>query len=510
MRHDESDAGDRGWSGPFTVIATLIAWLGAGAAGTAGAENLVVILADDLGYGDLGGYGATDIRTPHIDRLAQQGTRFTDFYVAQPVCTASRAALLSGCYPNRVGLEGALNHTSETGIAAGEVLLSELCRARGHATAAFGKWHLGHRPPFAPSRNGFDRFVGIPYSNDNGPLHPVVRGIPALPMLDGEKVIALDPDQSQFTRTFTDRAVEFLEANRDRPFFLYVPHVMPHVPIAASEPYRGQSGRGLYGDVVEELDDSVGRIVSTIDRLGLSERTLVLFLSDNGPFLSYGDHAGSAGPLREGKLTTFEGGVRVPCLARWPGRVPAGRTCREPIMSIDLLPTWAAVIGAELPDHAIDGRDVRPLLLGEDGARSPHEAFAFYAGEGLEAVRSGPWKLHLPHDYLTVNGPPGRGGKPANYANMKPAAITESGLAGIASRHGYRVAHTERALYNLVDDPGETTDLAARHPEVVARLEQLADRFRTDLGDTLTGRTGTGRRAPGRSQEPPFSAPGTP
>ena len=325
--------------------------------------NLVLLFADDLGYGDLSSFNSQTIRTPNIDRLGVEGTRFTSFYVAQAVCTASRAGLLTGCYPNRVGLQGALNHTSNVGIAPSETLLPELCKSRGYATAIYGKWHLGHRPPFLPTRNGFDHFVGIPYSNDNGPLHPVIRDIPPLPVYENEQVIAENPDQSLFTRTFTEKAVAFIEQNKNRPFFLYVPHVMPHVPIFASEAFKGQSPHGLYADVVEELDWSVGQILDTLDRLNLSQNTLVIFLSDNGPFLSYGTHAGSAAPLREGKLTTFEGGVRSPCLMRWPGRIPAGRTCDVPLMTIDLLPSWAAEISAPLPDHPIDGRDIRPILF---------------------------------------------------------------------------------------------------------------------------------------------------
>jgi arylsulfatase len=482
----------------LTVLLFVSALVPAAAAAAEDSRpNVVVILADDLGYGDLGCFGARDIATPHVDRLAREGTRFTDFYVAQPVCTASRAALLSGCYPNRIGLFGALNHQSPEGISPSETLLPELCRDRGYATAVFGKWHLGCHPEFLPTRHGFDAFFGIPYSNDNGPLHPVVRGIPPLPLYEGEKVAERDPDQRTFTRRITEHAVAFIDRHKDRPFFLYVPHVMPHVPIHASDAFRGRSGRGLYGDVVEELDDSVGTIVRAIDDAGLGRRTLVLFASDNGPFLSYGDHAGSAGPLREGKLTTFEGGVRVPCVVRWSGTVPAGSVCREPLMTIDLLPTVAAMVGAPLPPRPIDGRDIGPVLTGRPGARSPHEALYFYAGDELQAVRSGDWKLHLAHDYLTVNGPPGRGGKPANFANMKPASISQSGLAGIASRHGYAVRHTGQALYNLREDAGETTDVADRHPDVVRRLLALAESARADLGDAATNRPGPGVRPVG-------------
>ncbi|HUR55478.1 MAG TPA: sulfatase [Gemmataceae bacterium] len=463
--------------------------------------NVVLIVADDLGYGDLGCYGAKDVRTPNLDRMAQAGTRFTSFCVAQPVCTASRAALLSGCYPNRIGMAGALNHTSTTGIHPDEVLLPELFRAKGYATALYGKWHLGTRPAFFPTRNGFDEWVGLPYSNDNGPLHPTVRGIPPLPLFGNDAVLENDPDQSRFTSLFTDKAVGFIKANRERPFFLYVPHVMPHVPIFASEAFKGKSARGLYGDVVEELDDSIGRIIQAIKDNGIEKDTLVLFLSDNGPFLSYGNHAGSAGVLREGKLTTFEGGVRVPFLAVWPGKVPAGRVCPDLVTGLDLLPTLAKLCDTGLPPAEIDGIDMSPLLLGEKGAAG-RRAFAYFSGSELHAVRSGKWKLHVPHQYLTVNGPPGRGGKPANHEKMKPEAIEQSGIRGIASRHGYRVEKIGLSLFDLDADPGEKTDVAAAHPDVVKRLNDLAAEFRRDLGDPHTGAKGTGLRPVGRDEPP--------
>jgi arylsulfatase len=452
--------------------------------------SIVLILADDLGYGDVGCFGAKDIRTPNIDRLARDGMRLTDFYVSQAVCTASRASLMTGCYANRVGMAGALNHTSQTGIHPRELLLSEICQQAGYATGGFGKWHLGTLEPFNPLHHGFDEFLGIPYSNDNSKYHPVIRDMPPLPLLDGIRVVEKDPDQSLFTRRFTERAVAFVEKHKDRPFFLYVPHVMPHVPIFASEKFRGQSGRGLYGDVVEELDWSVGEIVAAIDRHGLAEKTLVIFLSDNGPFLSYGDHAGSPGLLREGKLTTFEGGMRSPCVMRWPGKIPAGSQCGEVAATIDLLPTIAKLVGRGTEEnwpHTIDGRDIGPLVLGKEGAKSPHETYNYYSGDELQAVRSGRWKLHFPHDYLTVTGPPGRGGKPAVVPGARPLSIAESGIRGIASRHGYGVGRIELSLFDLADDPGEKHNVAAEHPEVVTRLSELAQAAREDLGDSLAG-----------------------
>ncbi len=458
--------------------------------------NVILIYADDLGYGDLGCYGATDIKTPHLDRLAAEGSRFTSFYVAQSVCTASRAALMTGSYANRVSMSGALNHLSPTGLHAREKLLPQVFKDRGYATALFGKWHLGHHPAFLPTRRGFDEWLGIPYSNDNGPLHPTTAGIPALPLYENENVIELDPDQSQFTRRLTDRAIAFLERHRTKPFFLYLPHIMPHVPIFVSEKFKGTSQRGLYGDVVQELDASVGDLMAALKRLGLDDNTLVIFSSDNGPFLSYGEHAGSAAPLREGKLTTFEGGMRTPCLVRWPGHVPAARVSDEPFSTLDLHVTFAALIGAKLTDAKRDGSDVLPLLLGTPGAKG-RDDFWFYSGEELHAVRRGDWKLHVPHDYLVVAAAPGTGGKPSNYGKMKPESHEVSGIRGIASRHGYRVETTPLALYNLKDDPAESRNLAAAHPEIVARLQLDVAAARADLGDALTKTPGANIRPAG-------------
>ena len=321
--------------------------------------------------------------------------------------------------------------------------------------------------------------------------------MPPLPFYDGEKVVEFDPDQSQFTRRLTERAVQFIERNADRPFFLYIPHVMPHVPIFASDKFVGRSELGLYGDVIEELDWSVGEVLSALKRLNLDDKTLVIFISDNGPFLSYGEHAGSSVPLREGKLTTFEGGVRVPCLARWPGRVPAGRVSDIPFMGIDWLPTLIELVGGKAPSRPIDGRSAKSVLLGEDDAKPPHEALAFYSGTALQAVRSGPWKLHFAHPYITVAGEPGRGGKPSNWGKLAPTSITQSGVEGIATRHGYRIEQLELSLFHLKSDPGEQTNVASKHPDVVEKLSAIAESIRADLGDSLQGVRGSGLRSPG-------------
>ena len=463
--------------GPACVL--LGGLLAGGAASGSAAErppNVVLIYADDLGYGDVGVYGARAIRTPHVDRLAREGVRFTDFYAAQAVCSASRAALLTGTYPNRIGILGALFPTSTNGIADGETTLAELLKARGYATAIYGKWHLGHLPPFLPTRHGFDDYLGLPYSNDMWPSHPERMQFPPLPLYSGDAVLTVNPDQAQLTGEYGRRAVAFIERNRERPFFVYLAHTMPHVPIFASDRFRGRSRQGLYGDVVEEIDDSVGQVAAALRRLGLERETLVFFASDNGPWLSYGDHAGSAGPLREGKGTAFEGGVRVPFVARWPGRIPAGTIVREPAMTIDVLPTIARLVGAPLPERPIDGLDISPLLLGEAGARSPHDALLFYYGTELRAVRGGRFKLVLPHRSQTLDGPAGSGGRPGKY----------------------RQAEVPLALYDLGADVGETTDVASAHPDVVKRLLEAAEKAREDLGDSLTGRTGRGLREPGR------------
>src|SRR5262245_357851 len=305
--------------------------------------NFVIVFTDDQGYGDLGCYGGKHVRTPNIDRMAREGVRFTDFYVAQAVCSASRAALLTGCYPNRIGILGALGPASKHGIGAGEKTIADVLKARGYATAIYGKWHLGHHPPFLPTRHGFDDYFGLPYSNDMWPGHPTAK-FPDLPLFEGEKVVAHNPDQTKLTTWYTERAVKFIEKNRERPFFLYVAHNMPHVPLHVSDKFKGKSKRGLYGDVIMEIDWSVGQVLAALKKHGLDEQTLVIFTSDNGPWLAYGEHAGSAGPLREGKGTSWEGGIREPFVARWKGVIPPGTVCNEPAMTIDLLPTIAGLI----------------------------------------------------------------------------------------------------------------------------------------------------------------------
>ncbi len=425
--------------------------------------NIVLIYVDDMGYTDLGCFGAKKIKTPNIDRMAKQGTRFTSFYVAQPICSASRAALLTGKYSNRAGILGALGPGSKNGLAPKQTTIAEMLRSLSYATSIIGKWHLGHLPEFLPTRHGFDEYYGLPYSNDMWPKHPTAK-YPPLPLIEGEKVIAENPDQTQLTTEYTKRAVRFINQNKDRPFFLYLAHSMPHVPLFVSERFKGKSEQGLYGDVIMELDWSVGQILDTLRQLGLDDNTLVLFASDNGPWLSYGNHAGSAGILREGKATTWEGGVRIPFIIRWPGKVPADKTRTEPAMTIDVLPTLAHITGAKLPAGKIDGKDISALFFGESGAKSPHEAYYFYWNNELHAVRSGPWKLYFPHTYPTLaENSVGSDGKPGLYKQV------QVGLE----------------LYNLDSDLGERTAVTAQNPEVVRRLQMLADQMRADLGDSL-------------------------
>jgi arylsulfatase A-like enzyme len=355
------------------------------------------------------------------------------------------------------------------------VTLGQLFKSKGYATAIYGKWHLGHHKQFLPTHHGFDDYLGLPYSNDMGPK-PGTPNNPPVPLIEGDQTIQTNPVMNRITSLYTERAVKFIRDHKDRPFFLYVPHTMPHVPLGASDRFRGKSKAGLYGDVIEEIDWSVGQILAALKECGIDERTLVIFTSDNGPWLSYGNHGGSADGLREGKGTSFEGGVREPCIARWPGQISAGRVSHVPFMTIDLYPTFARLIGAELPRHAIDGKDAWPVLRGDPEAKSPQEAYFFYWNRELQAVRSGKWKLHFPHEYRSLTGTPGHDGKAGGYTNQ----------------------HIDLALYDLDNDVGEKHNVAEQHQEVVRRLKTLADREREELGDSATKQQGKGVREPGR------------
>jgi len=442
--------------------------------------NLVVIFMDDMGYADIGPFGATAYPTPNLDRMAKEGRKFTDFYVTQAVCSASRAGLLTGCYNVRIGILGALGPQSRHGINPNEVTIADLYKQKGYATACYGKWHLGHHEKFLPLQHGFDDYFGLPYSNDMWPYHPGVLHLsmeerlkrwPHLPLIDGNKIVnpqVSGKDQELLTTQFTERAVEFIEENREKPFFVYLPHSMVHVPLYVSDKFKGKSGAGLFGDVMMEVDWSVGQILETLRRLNLEKNTLVLFTSDNGPWLSYGDHAGSASPLREGKGTMFDGGCRESTLAWMPGTIEAGSVCNEPAMTIDILPTVAHLIDAKLPDHRIDGKNIWPLFT-SDKAKSPHEAYYFYYGNQLQAVRSGKWKLHYPHGYRTMAGKPGgTGGIPTKYSQ---------GKIGLS-------------LFDLHADVGESKDVKEKFPKITERLSKLGKTFDADLKKS--------RREPGR------------
>ncbi len=443
--------------------------------------NVIIVFADDLGYADIGSFsartGAARPSTPNLDRMAAEGVRLTNFYVAQAVCSASRAALLTGCvsesrrHHRRAEPSRDARHQSDESTIA-EVLKTARLRDGDLRQVA-------PRPRTARScrvRHGFDDYLGLPYSNDMWPRHPQQKDFyPDLPLIDGDRVVKLDPDQSQLTTMYTERAVKFIERNKDTPFFLYLAHAMPHVPLFVSEKYRSKTAQGLYGDVIAEIDWSVGQMLDAVKRTGLDDNTLVIFTSDNGPWLSYGNHGGSAGGFREGKGTTFEGGVRVPFIARWPGRIPTGATGALPAMTIDLLPTIAGLAGAAVPaERAIDGRDMWPLLANASNAQAPHDALYFYWGTELHAIRSGRWKLHLPHPYQSLERA-GADGSPGAYVRKE----------------------LELSLFDLEIDPGESTNLADRHPDVVKRLMEFAERARDDLGDSLTQRAGKNLRQAG-------------
>ncbi len=446
--------------------------------------NIVVVFIDDMGYADIGPFGATDYATPNLDTMANEGRCFTDFQVSSAVCSASRAALLTGCYHRRIGFAGALGPSAKHGIAASETTLAELCKQKGYATACFGKWHLGHHPKFLPTNHGFDAYYGLPYSNDMWPLHPGVRHLPwedrikrwpPLPLIEGTTVVNADvgeKEQALLTKQYTERAVQFIHDHQEEPFLVYLPHSMVHVPLYVSDDFKGKSKAGLFGDVVMEVDWSVGQIMSTLRELELADNTLVIFTSDNGPWLSYGDHAGSASPLREGKGTMWEGGCRVPTVMWWPGQIPAGTTCDELATTLDILPTVAALIDAPLPDHKIDGLDIRPLMFGD--AQSPRDFFYhYYKGGELQAIRDRQWKLLFPHNYRSLNGRPGGSeGIPTDYEQLR----------------------TELALYDLKSDRSETENVADQHPEIVARLQAAADSARAELGDKLTDTQGNAIR----------------
>jgi arylsulfatase len=449
--------------------------------------NIVIIFTDDQGYADVGCFGAKGFETPNLDQMAAEGMRFTSFYVSQAVCSASRASLLTGCYSERVGIQGALSAWSNHGLNPDEETIADVLKGRGYTTGIFGKWHLGHHKEFLPKQQGFDEYLGLPYSNDMWPVGydgiPLSSGrkslYPPLPLIDGEEkvdLISTIEDQGTLTTRYTERAVQFIEKNKNRPFFLYVPHSMPHVPLGVSDKFKGKSEQGMYGDVIMEIDWSVGEILKALKQNELDDNTLVIFASDNGPWLNFGKHAGSALPLREGKGTMWEGGARVPCIMRWPGQITAGSECNNIAASIDILPTLAAITGAALPKKSIDGINILPLIKSEPEANPRDHYFYYYGGE-LRAVRQGKWKLYFPHRSRTyVGNEPGMDGLPG------PTAFLDVGLE----------------LYDLEKDISETQNVIDSHPDIVQQLETLAKSARLELGDRLTNTVGKGTREPGR------------
>jgi arylsulfatase len=444
--------------------------------------NFIIVYLDDVGYGDIALTGATGYSTPNLDRMAASGIFFSHYYSPQAVCSASRAGLLTGCYPNRVGFRGALDHTAKTGINAEEETIAEVLKKKGYATAAFGKWHLGHHKQFLPTHNGFDEYLGIPYSNDMWPNHPTSKNYyPPLPLINGDEVVETNPDQSKFTTEFTERTISFIKRNQKNPFFVYLAHPMAHVPLFVSDKFKGKSNQGLYGDVMMEIDWSVGQIMKTLKELKLEENTLLIFTSDNGPWINYGNHAGSTGGLREGKGTTYEGGQRVPCLMMWKGVISPGTVNNNLISGIDILPTIAEIAGAPLPEKRIDGVNILPLLKNEKVDPPRKSFYYYYRNNNLEAVQDGNWKLVFPHKGRTYEGfEPGKDGQPGG-ANEN--------------------LEVEAGLYDLRRDPGERYNVIKFYPEIVGKLNKMADEAREDLGDDLTGNPGKDRREPGRIAE---------
>jgi arylsulfatase A len=421
------------------------------AAGRVGPDtpNFVIFFTDDQGYQDVGCFGSPSIRTPNLDGMAAEGMRFTDFYSAAAICSPSRAALLTGCYPPRVGITKVLFPRDTIGLNPKEATIADVLRARGYATACIGKWHLGHLPEFLPTSNGFDSYFGIPYSNDMDGVEGKNRNLDRawrqkdyspwnVPLMRNQEIIERPANQRKLIERYTDEAVQFIQANKEKPFFLYLPHTMPHIPLFVSDPFYFEDVKRAYTTTIEQIDFSIGRIFAALKEAGLDERTLVVFTSDNGPWLAKKHHAGCALPLRDGKFSTYEGGMREPCIMRWPGRIPAGTVCGQVCGTIDLLPTFARLAGAKVPsDRVIDGKDIWTLMAGTPGATSPHEAYFYYRGTRLEAVRSGKWKLR------------------------RVKKITE--------------------LYDLEADIGEKNNLANTHPQIVQGLTRTMEEFDRQL-----------------------------
>lgn len=452
--------------------------------------NVVIVFIDDEGYGDVGCYGATGFETPNLDQMASNGMKFTNFYSAQPVCSASRAGLLTGCYPNRIGVTGALFPHHKKGLNTDEYTIAEMFKDQGYATACYGKWHLGWQKEFLPLQHGFDEFVGLPYSNDMWP-HSNITGerlpkdkgrgsSPELPLIEGNKTIkyitSLE-DQDKLTTLYTEKAVDFINRKSKEPFFLYVPHSMGHIPLGVSDKFRGKSEQGLYGDVMMEIDWSVGEILTALEKNNVLENTIIIFTTDNGPWLNFGNHAGSSGGLREGKTTSWEGGQRVPFIIQWANQIPKGTVCNKLGCAIDLLPTLANMTQGSLSKNKIDGLDISSLFKG-DFETEPRETILYYHGQNnLNGVRKGNWKLVLPHTWSSYDAKPGNDGHGGKRIKMK-------------------ILQPE--LYNMMRDPGEQYNVIEYHPEKVKELMEVVEAARLELGDLNVGiAKGLGNRAIG-------------
>jgi arylsulfatase len=470
----------------FIFVTSLLKQVKAQTKSTQPTPNIVLIFMDDMGYGDPEVYGGFPYHTPNINKLAASGMRFTNFYAAQAVCSASRAALLTGCYPNRVGISGALMPWSTVALNPKEATIASIVKTKGYATGMIGKWHLGAKAPYLPTSYGFDEYLGLPYSNDMWPVGfdgiPITdtankkSKYPPLQLLDGfSPVMPINnlEDQSKLTTLYTERAVRFIDKNKNKPFFLYLAHSMPHVPIAVSSKYKNKSGAGLFGDLMMEIDWSIGEVMKALKKNGLTKNTLIIFTSDNGPWLTFGNHAGSTGGLREGKGSAWDGGVKVPCIMSYPGVIAPGSICNNLATTMDVLPTIVGLTKTQLPTNTIDGVDILSLLTQKPNANPRDHFVYYYDNNSLKAVRQGVWKLVFAHQSQTYKA-------------------TDMGKDGFSGK--YASVAVPMALYDLSTDPGETLDVAKLNPSVVAALTAIADTYRTALGDDLTNKPGTQKR----------------
>ncbi|ANE51407.1 sulfatase [Flavisolibacter tropicus] len=466
----------------WILVAVLFCSLRPAAQKQLAAPNVILILMDDMGYGDLECYGGFPYHTPNINKLAAGGMRFTNFYAAQATCSASRSAFLTGCYPNRIGVSGAFSPDNKIALNPEEETIASVLKNKGYKTGMVGKWHLGQKPPFLPLSYGFEEFTGLPYSHDYWPVNfdgkpadtTTQRGKwPTLRLIEGNtpgKAIATLDDAATLTTMYTEKATAFIKKNKNQPFFLYFAQPMPHVPLAVSAKFKGKSGAGLFGDVMMEIDWSVGEIMKTLDANGLTKNTIVIFTSDNGPWLTYGNHAGNTGGFREGKGTAWEGGVRVPFIIRWPAQIVPGSICNNMMASMDILPTLVNICGAKQPAKKIDGMDMLSLLK-QVPDTNPRDEFAYYYDRcSLKGIRKGQWVLTFPCVSQTYK---------------KASAINNNGWPGQYATDSVRLA-----LYDLRTDPGETLDVKEKYPEVVKQLTAIAEKYRSEIGDDLTKQKG--------------------